>query len=158
VDLRDPKVEVVDLEGVASEVAERMKPFAESVKLTLSVEGQGGRVRADYEWLEQVLLAVLGNAVQHSEHGDEIRLRVEGCTVTVEDEGVGISEADLPYVFERFYQGKRSSEGFGLGLAICKDLVERMGGSISLESQEGVGTKVEIELPEVYTGDQDTDS
>ena len=68
------------------------------------------------------------------------------------------SESDLPYVFERFYRGKRSSGGFGLGLSICKDLVERMGGSISLESEEGVGTIVEIELTEGGAGAKDTDS
>jgi signal transduction histidine kinase len=158
VDLRDPEVEVVDLNGVAREAAERMKPLAESAKLTLSVEGRGARVQANHEWLEQVLLAVLCNAIQHSEGGSEVSLHVEGAAVTVKDEGAGISEADLPYVFERLYQGKRSSKGFGLGLAICKDLVERMGGSISLESKEGVGTIVEIELPEVGAGAEDTDS
>ncbi len=148
VDLRNPEIEVVDLDGIAREDTERMKPLAESAGVALRVEGRGGHVRADREWLEQALLVVLGNAVQHSERGGEVRLRVEGGTVTVEDEGAGISETDLPYVFERFYQGKRSSGSFGLGLAICKDLVERMGGCISLESEEGVGTKVEIELPE----------
>ncbi|MDQ3834515.1 MAG: HAMP domain-containing histidine kinase, partial [Actinomycetota bacterium] len=157
-DLRDPKVEVVDLNGVATEAVERMKPLAESPKLSLSAEKRGARVQADHEWLEQVLLAVLCNAVEHSERGGEVRLCVEGGTVTVKDEGAGISEADLPYVFERFYQGKRSSKGFGLGLAICKDLVERMGGSITLESKEGVGTTVEINLLEVGAGDEDTDS
>jgi two-component system phosphate regulon sensor histidine kinase PhoR len=149
VDLRDPEILVVDLDGATREAVERMEPLAESAGLVLRVEGQGGRVRADHEWLEQALLVVLGNAVRHSERGSEVRVRVESGAVTVEDEGTGISEADLPYVFERFYQGKRSSGGFGLGLAICKDLVERMGGSISLYSEEGVGTRVEMELPEV---------
>ena len=158
VDLRDPKTQVVDLDGVTREAAERVEPLAESAGLSVHVTGRGGSVRADHEWIEQALLVVLGNAVQHSERGGEVRLRVEGNAVTVEDEGTGISEADLPYVFERFYRGKRSSEGFGLGLAICKDLVERMGGSISLESEEGVGTKVKIELPEVDHGAEDTDS
>ena len=158
VDLRDPEIEVVDLDGVAREAAERMEPLAESARLVLSVEGRGDRIRADHEWLEQALLIVLGNAIQHSEGEGEVRVLVEESAVTVEDEGVGISEADLPYVFERFYRGKRSSGGFGLGLAICKDLVERMGGNISLESKAGVGTKVKIELSEVNEGDQDTDS
>jgi signal transduction histidine kinase len=157
-DLRDPEIEVVDLDGVAREAAERMEPLAESAGLVLSVEGRGSRVRADQEWLEQALLIVLGNAIQHSEGEGEVRVLVEESTVTVEDEGVGISEADLPYVFERFYRGKRSSGGFGLGLAICKDLVERMGANISLESKESVGTKVKIELSEVNEGAQDTDS
>ena len=91
-------------------------------------------------------------------------MRLKDATVVVEDEGVGISEADLPYVFERFYRGKRSSgrenasDSFGLGLAICKELVERMGGSISLASREGVGTTVEIELTEVDKSAEDTNS
>jgi len=151
VDLRDPKVEIVDLGDAARNAAERMKQLAASAGLDLCVEGRGRRVQADREWLEQVFLVVLSNAVQHSERGGEVRVRVESGAVTIEDEGAGISEEDLPYVFERFYRGKRSSGSFGLGLAICKDLVERMGGSISLESKEGVGTKVEIELQEVGT-------
>ncbi len=67
----------------------------------------------------------------------------------MEDEGEGISEEDLPHVFERFYSGRGGSGGFGLGLPICKDLIERMGGKISLDSEEGVGTTVEVELREV---------
>ncbi len=158
VDLRDPEVVVVDLDGVTRETAERMGPLAESAGVGLRVEGRGGRVLADHEWLEQALLVVLGNSVRHSERGSEVSLHVEGGAVTVEDEGAGISEDDLPYVFEPFYRGNRSSGGFGLGLAICKDLVERMGGKISLHSKEGIGTRVEIEMPEVDAGAEDTDS
>ncbi len=148
VDLREPDIEVVDLDGAAREAAERMGPLAESAGLTLRVEGRGGRVRADREWLEQCLLVPLGNAVQHSGRKGELRIRLDGGSVTVEDEGVGISEEDLPYVFERFYRNKGGSGGFGLGLPICKELVERMGGRIALDSEERVGTRVEIELPE----------
>ncbi len=158
VDMRDPEVVVVDLDGVVREAAERMEPLTESAGVSLRVEGRGGRVLADHEWLEQALLVVLGNAVRFSERGGVIWLRMESGAVVVEDEGSGIGEADLPHVFERFYRGKRSSGGFGLGLAICKDLVERMGGSISLRSKEGIGTRVEIGLPEVGTGAEDTDS
>src|SRR5215211_3147799 len=76
-DLRDPEIVVVDLDGAAREAGGRMEPLAESAGLDLRVEGRGGRVRADHEWLEQALLVVLGNAVQHSERGGEIGLRVE---------------------------------------------------------------------------------
>src|SRR4028118_1336117 len=79
-------------------------------------------------------------------------------TVTGEEEGVGRSPADPPHVFERFYQGKGSPEGFGLGLPICKELTQRMDGSISIRSQEGIGTAVEVELPEADLDGQDTDS
>jgi signal transduction histidine kinase len=147
-DRRDPKIGEVDLIAVASRVAERMRPLADSSWLDLSVEGGGGRARADEEWLEQALLVLVSNALKHSEKGGRVRLRAEGSRVAVEDEGAGISEEDIPYLFERFYRGS-NSEGFGLGLPICKELVERMGGEIRIESEEGKGTIIDIRLPEV---------
>jgi signal transduction histidine kinase len=147
-DRRDPDIEEVDLLDVASRAAERMEPLAESSWSDLSVEGEGGRARADEGWLEQALLVLVSNALKHSEKGGRVRLRVEGSRVAVQDEGAGISEEDLPYLFERFYRGS-DSEGFGLGLPICKELVQRMGGEIHLESEKGKGTIVEVRLPEV---------
>jgi signal transduction histidine kinase len=151
-DLREPELEVVDLDAAARDVIYRMEPLARSAGIELTLAGHGVRVRADAEWLEQALLAVVSNAVKHSNRGGRVRLRLEDGAVAVEDEGAGISAEDLPYVFDRFYQGEDSSGGFGLGLPICKELVERMGGKISINSQEGVGTTVEINLPEVQDG------
>jgi two-component system sensor histidine kinase VicK len=145
-DLREPEIVPVNLSEVAREAVERMEPLAESAGIALRIEGRGSRVKADREWLEQCLLIVLGNALQHSGEAEEVRIVLEGSKIAVEDEGIGISEEDLPYVFERFYRSKSGSEGFGLGLPICKELVERMGGSIHLWSERGTGTKVEIEL------------
>jgi len=147
-DRRDPDIREVDLIEVASRVAERMRPLAESSWLELSVEGGGGHAMADEEWLEQALLVLVSNALKHSEKGGCVRLRAEGSCVAVEDEGAGISEEDIPYLFERFYRGS-DSEGFGLGLPICKELIQRMGGEIHLESEKGKWTVVEIRLPEV---------
>src|SRR5215218_8997441 len=150
-DCRDPDIGEVELLDVASRVAERMGPLADSSYLELAVEGDGGRAWGDEEWLEQALLVLVSNAIKHSEKGGCVRLRAEGSRIAVEDEGAGISEEDVPYLFERFYRGS-NSEGFGLGLPICKDLVERMGGEIQLRSEKGKGTIVEIRLPEVSDG------
>ncbi len=153
-DLREPELEVMGL-GFIQEIAERTRPLAQSAGVTLHLENRGGRVRADREWVEQVLLGVISNAIKYSDRGGHVWLRAEGGTMVVEDEGIGISEDDLPHVFERFYRGgggpgeEGGAGGFGLGLPICKDLVERMGGKISIHSEEGVGTSVKIELPEV---------
>ncbi len=155
-DLREPNKEVVDLRAAGQRAAELVEPLAESAGLRLNIEGEGARVRADPEWLQEVLLVLLSNAIKNSTRGGDIRLRVRGNAVTVEDEGVGISSVDLPHVFERFYQGKGSSEGFGLGLPICKELTERMEGNISIRSQEGIGTAVEVKLPEADLDAQDT--
>jgi len=147
-DRRDPKIAAADLGEVASRVAERMRPLADSSWLTISAEGEGARARVDEEWLEQALLVLVSNAIKHSEKGGNVRLRAQGPVLTVEDEGAGIGKEDVPHVFERFYQGG-DSEGFGLGLPICKELIEGMGGEISLQSEEGNGTRVELRLQEV---------
>src|SRR5215218_8306431 len=147
-DRREPDLEIADLREAVQQAVERMEPLAESAGLGILVEGESARVPADSEWLQEVLLVLLSNAIKHSSRGGDIRVRIRSGAVTVEDEGAGISPADLPHIFERFYRGKGSSEGFGLGLSICKELAERMGGSISINSREGVGTAVKVELPE----------
>jgi PAS domain S-box-containing protein len=157
-DSREPNKEVVDLRAAGQRAANLVEPLAESAGLSLNVEGEEARVRADPDWLQEVLLVLLSNAIKNSTRGGDVRLRVRGNAITVEDEGVGISSVDLSHVFERFYQGKGSSEGFGLGLPICKELTERMEGDISIRSQEGIGTAVEVELPEADLDAQDTDS
>src|ERR687893_134922 len=157
-DLREPNQEIVDLREAGQRAAELVEPLVESAGLRLSIEGESARVHADPEWLQEVLLVLLSNAIKHSARGGDIRLRASKSAVTIEDEGVGISSIDLPYVFERFYRGKGSSEGFGLGLPICRELTERMGGSISIRSQEGVGTAIKVELPEADLDAQDTNS
>jgi signal transduction histidine kinase len=156
-DLREPNLQPVDLRAVGQQAAGVMEPLVESAGLGLSIEGEGAScVRADPEWLNEVLLVLLSNAIKHSSRGGYVRLQTRAGTVIVEDEGVGISPADLPHVFERFYRGKAHPEGFGLGLSICRELTERMGGSISVRSREGVGTAVQVELPEVDVGSKGT--
>ncbi len=148
-DLREPHLRPVEM-GFLKEVAERAEPLVERAGLELVVEDRGGLVRADPEWLEQALLILVSNAAKHSGKGKRVWLRVRGGTFEVEDEGEGIREEDLPHVFERNYRGEgASSGGFGLGLPICRELVERMGGTISVESEEGAGTIARIRLPEV---------
>jgi signal transduction histidine kinase len=146
---REPDLQSVDPEAVARRAAERIEPLAQSAEVELQLDvRRDSRVRSDPEQLEQVLLALLSNAVQHSERGGSVRLGVDGVTIVVEDEGSGIDPEDLPHLFERFYRGKGSAGGFGLGLSICRDLVEGMGGRISLSPREGAGTVAEIRLPE----------
>ncbi|HEX5851007.1 MAG TPA: ATP-binding protein, partial [Rubrobacter sp.] len=146
---REPDLEPVDLSDVAHAAAEMAKPLAQSAGLEVAVEGAGARVVADPALLEQALLIPITNAIQHSDPGQTVRLRVSGALASVEDEAGGIAEEDLPHLFERFYTGKGSSGGTGLGLPICKDLVEKMDGEVSVRSEKGVGTSVRIQLPEV---------
>src|SRR5215208_456447 len=147
-DRREPDLDIVDLREAGQQATRLMEPLAESGGLRILTEGEGSCVRADPDWLQEVLMVLLSNAIKHSNRGGDITVRTRSGAIAVQDEGAGISAVDLPHIFERFYRGTGSSEGFGLGLSICKDLTERMGGSISIRSREGVGTAVEIELPE----------
>jgi signal transduction histidine kinase/HAMP domain-containing protein len=145
---REPELEPIDLSDVVHTAAEMARPVAESAGLDVAVEGQSAWVVADPALLEEALLIPITNAIQHSDPGKTVRLRISGTSVTVEDEAGGIAEEDLPHLFERFYTGKGSSGGTGLGLPICKDLVEKMNGEVSIRSEKGVGTSARIELPE----------
>jgi signal transduction histidine kinase len=146
---REPELEPVDLSGVARAAAEIAKPLAENAGLEVVVEGAEARVLADPALLEEALLIPIANSIQHSDSSQKVRLRISGASVTVEDQAGGIAEEDLPHLFERFYSPRKdSSGGFGLGLPICKELVERMGGEVSVRSEKGVGTSVRIKLPE----------
>ncbi|MDQ4003230.1 MAG: ATP-binding protein, partial [Actinomycetota bacterium] len=149
-DRREPELKPVDLSDVAHAAAEIAEPLAESAGLDVTVEGSSARVVADPALLEEALLIPIANAIQHSSSGKVVRLRLSGASVAVEDQAGGIAEEDLPHLFERFYSPRKdSSDGIGLGLPICKELVERMGGEVSVRSEKGVGTSVRIELPEV---------
>jgi PAS domain S-box-containing protein len=147
-DRREPDLDIVDLREAGQQTTKLMEPLAESGGIRILTEGEGSCVRADPEWLQEVLMVLLSNAIKHSNRGGDITVRTRSGAITVQDEGAGISPVNLPHIFERFYRGPGSSEGFGLGLSICKDLTERMGGSISMRSREGIGTAVEIELPD----------
>ena len=108
-------------------------------------------VRLDEDKLEKILNNLLGNALKFTPSGKCVQIQAEmkeGClNVVVYNEGSGISEADLPHVFERFYRGRQKESGAGIGLAFAKELCDLMGGSIRAESEEGVFARFVLELP-----------
>ena len=109
--------------------------------------------RADADRLEQVVANLLGNAVRHTPPGGLVVVAVtsepEALRIDVRDTGEGIAPADLPRVFERFYRGPGGDgrPGAGLGLALVKELVEAMGGSIEVSSAPGEGSHFVARLP-----------
>ncbi|WP_042166888.1 sensor histidine kinase [Paenibacillus gorillae] len=116
-------------------------------------------VRADAVRIEQVIVNLVANALKHTSPGDRITISVEQASIqgkeqlriTVADTGAGISPQDMPFIFERYYQGKAGqsevSEGSGLGLSICKHIVEAHGGYIDFQSASGKGTAFSFTLP-----------
>jgi signal transduction histidine kinase len=120
------------------------------------IEGQDAVVRADPTDVAVALDNLLANAITYTERG-HVTVRVaateERVEIAVEDTGVGIPAKDVERVFERFYRvdraRARASGGTGLGLSLVRHVAERAGGSVAIESHEGVGTTVTIALPRV---------
>ncbi|NMP24311.1 sensor histidine kinase [Sulfobacillus harzensis] len=104
--------------------------------------------------LEAVIRNLVDNAVKYSPSGSTIRIELaphtEGLHLRVADEGLGIPSHDLPRVFDGFFRGSNlpaTQGGMGLGLYLCRQIIERHGGRIWAESQEGRGTTFHVVLP-----------
>jgi signal transduction histidine kinase len=112
-------------------------------------------VAADPDKLRQVLVNLTENAIKYSPHGGRIEVRIERAEpivrFSVRDEGIGIAVRDQPHIFERFHRldpnMTRGVGGTGLGLYICREIVQRMDGRIWVTSREGIGSTFFFELP-----------
>lgn len=148
----------VDGAAVVEEVYAALAPVAKrerQVTLARFTTAAIPPVWADRERLAQVLLNLVRNAIAYTPTGGIVSLSIEpagpnAAAFVVADTGIGISSDDLPHVFERFYRADasraRASGGFGLGLAIARDLVAGMGGTIAVESQPGKGSTFRLVL------------
>jgi signal transduction histidine kinase len=148
------RLELCDLAAVCRQVVEEHEMTSgRAIELYLPVGPVS--VAGDSERLGQVLSNLLANAIKYSADDCPVRLTLTCQTrkalVSVEDRGVGIPEDELPMIFERFFRARTarngSQRGLGLGLAICKEIIERHRGRIWAESEEGKGSRFSFELP-----------
>jgi len=122
-----------------------------TIQLNLALGEELPHVRCDPNQIEQVVLAMVINAIDAMPQGGNLWITTRQTSVTtveliIRDDGVGISDEHLAHIFEPFYTTKESG-GSGLGLAISQNIVERHGGSIAVDSKMGQGTTFTILLP-----------
>jgi len=151
----DTEREAVQLDALGRENLDHIRPLAEEKQITLHDNLTPATCHAHAGHVTQILTNLLGNAVKYCRAGDEVRVsthRQNGHAIlTVADTGPGIPAEHLPHLFERFYRAEtsrnRTTGGAGLGLAICKTLVEALGGHITVESGLQQGTTFQVTLP-----------
>lgn len=141
-----------DVSDLVHTVRERVRCELSTHDFMVHVESDLPLVRMDTVLIEQVLYNLLHNVALHTPHGTRVRLDVrrEGAelVLTVMDRGPGLSPDDLARAFEKFHRvHQRKSTGLGLGLSICKGLVEAHGGAITAENRKSGGLRMTIRLP-----------
>jgi signal transduction histidine kinase len=148
--------EPVDLSTYTAELASVFRSAVEkaSMRLLLDLPPLGEPVYVDRDMWEKIVLNLVSNAFKYTLNGEiEVSLReADGAAVlAVRDTGTGIPETELPKLFDRFYRVEgargRTHEGTGIGLALVRDLVHLHGGSVTVESTEGVGSTFTVAIP-----------
>ncbi|MDN3028785.1 HAMP domain-containing sensor histidine kinase [Streptomyces sp. S.PB5] len=144
---RGERVQVVSLEDTVESALRRAR--LRGPELTINAHVEPWFTRAEPAALERAVVNILDNAVKFSPDGGTIDVRLSGGVLTVRDHGPGITEDELPHVFDRFWRSPsaRALPGSGLGLSIVARTVEQAGGQVTLARAEGGGTVATVRLP-----------
>lgn len=151
------KKDSISIYEILTSVRYKLAPQYESKQQTfvLAPLNRELTIQANYDWILQVIINLGENAIKYTPNGGEIILHAweAGHTIfiSIKDNGIGIADADLPFIFERFYRAdktrSRSAGGSGLGLSLVKFIVEILGGKIQVTSIPNQGTTFTISFP-----------
>jgi len=153
--LEERDCDVAELCSTVIEAADARKP--ESIELELIAPAATRPLRCDPPRLKQVLVNLVENAIKYSPEGGRVRVRIadtrDRLRIEVEDQGLGIPPSEQSRIFEKFYRldadMTRGVGGSGLGLYISREIVEQMGGVLSVRSRRGAGSTFTVTLPRV---------
>ena len=144
----------LNLRAVIGDVTGEVAELASAQGITIRCDAEAvASVSGNRAALRRLFLVLLDNAIKYSTAGSQVLAGLElgsgTAVVTVRDFGPGIRSSDLPHIFKRFYQADeaRSDGGFGLGLSLAESIVLVHGGSIEVESEEGMGSIFRVVLP-----------
>lgn len=151
-----------ELKGIVSAIVEGYEAFAaaQGVKLGLDMPEDAYPVTGDHNSLTVLFDNLIVNGIKYNRAGGTVTVSVSRqpgeWLVSVADTGIGVSEDDLPFLFDEFYRGKsrgdNKASGTGLGLPICKRIVTELGGCIEVESKAGTGSVFRVHLPAAAAG------
>ena len=138
------KIEVID---VVNNACDKLKVLSKKKNITILNNIDNLKILANKDILEEVIVIILDNAIKYSDKNTTIKIYSKNSKIFIEDEGIGIKEKDLKYIFDRFYRGDKShsSEGYGLGLSLAKHLTEKMNMKITAYNNHDKGSTFIIE-------------
>lgn len=144
----DYVIRQVDVDGVLRQAARKYAPLFIRGKVSLELRETGLKALSDEKWLQLVVEQVLSNAVKYAP-GGHVTVWSEGERLFIRDDGVGIAAEDLPRIFERGftgYNGRMDKRATGIGLYLSREICQKLGHTITVESELGKGTLVTIGL------------
>ncbi len=147
------KKEIYDIEKEEFRVDElvknRVEFFKELNRNNFILNLKQLRVKADKIGLEQVIDNIIENAMKYSKKGSSIEIGIEDSLLYIKDNGIGIEQEKLPFIFQRYYQEDNTNEGEGIGLSIVKKYCDIQGVRLNIESKKGIGTKVSFDFKKI---------
>lgn len=142
-----------NIDSVIDAAIEQITPKAKSKQIKIMYSSQSHTAKFDIKWTREALFNILDNAVKYSPRNSMIKITVYAyemfACISVADQGIGIPEEELPRIFGRFYRGQnvREQNGVGIGLYLCRQIIEGQGGYITVESTVNQGSIFKIFLP-----------
>jgi two-component system, OmpR family, sensor histidine kinase CiaH len=148
--------EKFDIKDIANLSFKKVSPLSQKMNIKINFSCEDVMVSANKESIEKIITILLDNAIKYSKKDGNIDTIIKkenkNLVIKVKDTGIGISEKDLPHIFERFYRAdtsrtKENIQGFGLGLSMLKQIVDTYRGSTYVKSKLGQGTAFTVKLP-----------
>lgn len=138
-----------DLDSIIKQAIRKYAPLFIRKKINLDFQNTNYKVLTDEKWLVFVIEQLLSNAIKYTNKGKISIYPLENKKLVIEDTGIGISKEDIPRIFDKGftgYNGRTDKKATGLGLYLCKNILDKLSHKISIESEVGVKTKVILDL------------
>lgn len=138
-----------DLDNIVRQAIKKYAPLFIRKKINLDFQPTTYKVLTDEKWLVFVIEQLLSNAIKYTNKGKISIYPLENKKLVIEDTGIGISKEDIPRIFDKGftgYNGRTDKKATGLGLYLCKNILDKLSHKISIESEVGVKTKVILDL------------
>lgn len=138
-----------DLDNIVRQAIRKYAPLFIRKKINLDFQPTNYKVLTDEKWLVFVIEQLLSNAIKYTNKGKISIYPLEDKKLVIEDTGIGISKEDIPRIFDKGftgYNGRTDKKATGLGLYLCKNILDKLSHKISIESEVGVKTKVILDL------------